>query len=69
MFPPQEPKVFNDYDEIARARAKIATEGTPLQYRLDGQWEARRQMRKTILLWLSMALLGLFLAWAGTVAQ
>lgn len=68
-FRAEEPKVYNDWEEVAKARASIASRGTPLQYRLDGQWEARRQAHKTILLWIAMAVIGMFFAWAGVVVQ
>ena len=46
-----EPKVYNDYNEIARARCHNETYGTPLQYAHGTDADARMQFRKWALLW------------------
>lgn len=65
-FRAEEPKVYNDWEEVAKARASIASRGTPLQYRLDGQWEARRRTRRYLLVYgLVLIATAAYLLWVG----
>ncbi len=45
---------LNNYSETARARAKIATDGTPLQYAHDGEVDRRRMFWLHVTVWAVM---------------